>query len=261
MKRIIVILVLLTFIVSAGFSQQLSNLDSLIFEGKKLVRTGLSDWSEANLLSTRAYCERLLFNYPDSWLVHYYLGLADSRLVSLYFSQNVMEKAKPMINEGIEHLQKAIKGNKDFADAHSLLSSLYGNKIATAPLLGMSLGPKSGVEMQKAIALQPANPRNYLIAGWSAYFTPKMWGGGKDKAKKNYERAVLLFDSFKVEHPVYPDWGHEEVYAWLGLLSTELKEFEQAEVNYQKALAINPDYSWVKFVLLPELEKAKAENK
>ena len=261
MKKFIITSLLIFVIPILSYSQSENNLDSLIIHGKNKLHFSLHRWAESDLLNSRAYFERLLMSQPDSWLVHYYLGLADSRLVSFYFSQDDKEKVKRYIDDGIKHLRLVIEKKEDFAEAHSLLSSLYGNKIGTNPMLGMTLGPKSGMEMGKAMSLQPKNPRNYLITGWSAFFTPKMFGGGKKKAKKNFEFAIAYFDSFMVKNPILPEWGKEEAYAWLGLVNTEFNEFEAAELNFSKALELNPDYGWVSHVLLPDLKKKVSEAK
>jgi len=261
MKKVLIKSLLILIIPIFCYSQSAVNLDSLIIQGKKQLHSSLHKWTESDLLNSRAYFERLLMSQPDSWLVQYYIGLADSRLVSFHFSHNNKENAKKYIDDGIKHLRLVIEANENFAEAHSLLSSLYGNKIGTNPLLGMTLGPRSGMEMGKAMSLQLKNPRNYLIAGWSAFFTPKMFGGGKKKAKKNFELAIVYFDSFKVHNPTLPDWGKEEAFAWLGLVNTEFKEFETAELNFNKALKINPEYGWVSHVLFPDLKKKVSEEK
>ena len=259
-KSIIVLLVLLTAPV-LGYSQSEQNPDSLIIQGKKQLQTAVNRWTEPLLINARAYFERILSGNPNSYLIHYYIGLADYRLTSFCFSINDKGRAKRYIEDGINHLKTSIEANENFAEAHSLLSSLYGNKIAINPFLGITLGPKSGIEMGKAMNVDPKNPRNYLIAGISAYFTPKMFGGGIKKAQENLKQAIACFDSFKVENPTLPDWGHEEAYAWLGLVFVKNKEYEKAEESYKKALEINPDYNWVTNVLLPKLKKKRSEDK
>ena len=258
MKNLIALFLILLLIPMLSFSQ--TNIDSLIIQGKQQLQQATNKWTDADLLQARAYFERLLMDDSKSWLVHYYIGLADYRLVSYYFGKQDKNKAKQFINDGIEHLLATIDSNENFADAHSLLGSLYGNKIGINPLLGMTLGPKSGKEMGKAIELEPENPRNYLIAGWSAYFAPKMFGGGKEKAKNYFEQAIAYFDSFKVSDPLLPDWGHDEAYLWLGMAQMETEELEEAKINFNQALDINPENNWVKYALLPQL-KAKMVNK
>ncbi len=261
MKKITLFCILCLVLPLISYAQTEVNIDSLIIQGKQQLNQAENTWKETDLLQARAYFERLLTNPSKVWLVHYYLGLADSRLVSYYFSIQNKDKAKLFIDDGIEHLQHCVETKEDFADVHSLLSSLYGNKIGVNPFSAMTLGPKSGKEMEKAMFIEPKNPRNYLIAGWSAYFTPRLFGGGKDKAEKYFKQAITYFDSSKVTDPLLPDWGHDEAYAWLGLVQMGNKEFEAAKSNFTKALEINPDYNWVNYVLMPDLNKKMASNK
>ena len=261
MKKIFAIILLLFLFAFIALAQSETNIDSLIIQGKQQLKQAGNIWQESDLLQARAYFERLLADTSKPWLVHYYIGLADYRLVSYYFSAQDKDKSKPFIEDGIQQLQQCLELREDFAEAHSLLSSMYGNKIAVNPLTAMTLGPKSGKEMDKAMKLEPKNPRNYLIEAWSAYYTPKMFGGSKEKAKSYFEQAIAYFDSFEVTDPILPDWGHDEAYAWLGMTQMEAEEFEAAKTNFDKALEINPEYGWVKYVLLPDLQKKMTVQK
>ncbi|MDZ7402174.1 MAG: tetratricopeptide repeat protein [candidate division KSB1 bacterium] len=256
MKKTFLITLFLFIAPFISIAQTDITIDSLIIQGKQQLKQAENTWEEADLLQARAYFERLL-SEPSSkaWLVRYYIGLADYRLTSFHFSKQNQNQAKPFIDDGIDQLLQCIEAKPDFAEAHSLLSSMYGNKIAVSPFSAMTLGPKAGKEMDKAMALEPHNPRNYLIQAWSAYYTPKMFGGSKEKAKKHFEQAIACFDSFKVADPLLPNWGHEEAYAWLGVVQVKDGEFESAKANFEKALEINPEYAWVNYVLLPDLQK------
>jgi len=258
MKKIFVITLLIFLAPFISIAQTESNIDSLIIQGKQQLQQATNKWTDADLLGARAYFERLLMDDSKNWLVRYYIGLVDYRLVSYSFSKQDKDQAKQFIEDGIDHLQQCIESKEDFAEAHSLLGSMYGNKIAVNPFSAMTLGPKSGKEMDKAMELEPKNPRNYLIAGWSAYFTPKLFGGGQEKGKHYFEQATVFFDSFKVTDPTLPDWGHDEAYAWLGMAQMETEEFEAAKTNFDRALEINPDNNWVKYVLLPQLNSKMA---
>jgi tetratricopeptide (TPR) repeat protein len=261
MKKAFVIIMLMFLSPFITIAQTETDIDSLIILGKLQLEQAENIWQETDLLQARAYFERLLTDPSKTWLVHYYIGLTDYRLVSFYFSTQDKDKSKPFIDDGIDQLQKCLESKADFAEAHSLLSASYGNKIAVSPFSAMTLGPKSGKEMGKAMELEPKNPRNYLIAGWSAYFTPKLFGGSKEKAKNYFEQAIAYFDSFKVTDQVVPDWGHDEAYSWLGMAQMETEEFEEAKANFNKALEINPEYGWVKYVLLPDLQKKMLAEK
>lgn len=259
MKKLVLFLLVATMPV-VTFGQPDMNVDSLFIKGKKELHQAVSSWTETSLINARAYFERLLINSDKAWLAHYYIALVDYRLTSFYFSKNDKNQAKKFIDDGIDHLSAGLEEKKDFADAHNLLSALYGNKIGINPFLSMTLGPKSGKEMQQALSLAPGNPRNYLVSGWSAFYTPKMFGGGKDKAEKHFNQAIACFDSFQVTDPTLPDWGHEEAYAWLGIVQAEKNDLDAAKKSYEMALQINPDYGYVSYVLLPKLEKEAKNN-
>ncbi len=261
MKKRVVVCALIVLVPIFVLAQSETTIDSLIIKGKQKLHQAVNVWEEQDLVAARAFFERLQTDPTYPWLIHYYIALADYRLISFCFSKKDKDKVKQYIDDGIEHLKACLELNEDFAEAHSLLSLLYGNKIGTNPLLGMTLGPKSGIEMEKAMELQSHNPRTHLIAGLSANFTPKLFGGGKKKAKIAFQKAIAYFDLFKLENPLLPDWGHEEAYAWLGRIQMEEEEFESAQVNFDKALEINPNYGWVRYVLKPELKRQMEERR
>ncbi len=208
MKKSVIIILSTILLPVVVLSQSISTSDSLILKGKDLLKEAIDHWEEPELLQARAHFERLIGSKSHPELVYYYLAMADLRLGIFYISQKKNEQALQFINEGITYSEKSIALAPEFADAHSLRSSLLGNKIGLKPLLGMMLGPKSNIAMRKAMEYEPANPRNYLIAGQSAYYTPRMFGGGKDKAKLYFERAIALYDSVHQSDPLQPEPGH-----------------------------------------------------
>ena len=61
--------------------------------------------------------------------------------------------------------------------------------------------------LQKSETLDPTNPRPILFEAESKYYTPEAYGGSKDDAKKLLDKAKTLFDNFKTESDISPDWG------------------------------------------------------
>ncbi len=57
-----------------------------------------------------------------------------------------------------------------------------------------------------AIKMNPDNPRIYYLQGESIFNTPPAFGGGKEKAKPLFEKALVLFKTDKPK-PLYPNWG------------------------------------------------------
>ncbi|MCK4329337.1 tetratricopeptide repeat protein [candidate division WOR-3 bacterium] len=231
--------------------------EGLIIQGKQFIETGINNWNEQDLLQGRALFERILSQDEENYLYNYYLGYADYRLTYFYEEK---ERISQYLEDGIEHLTRSIELKDDFSESHALLGSLYGSKISIKPLLGMTLGPKSGQEIARAIELNPENPRAYLLDGISKLHTPAIWGGGVDRAIKSLLKAISLFDSIPAPDSLMPDWGHDEAYVWLGNCHMEKEDYKSAKEQFEKALEINPDNGWVKNELLKVVEEKLKES-
>lgn len=70
-------------------------------------------------------------------------------------------------------------------------------------------GKAAGEALQKAIKLNANNPRVYYLQGMSMMGTPVQFGGGKDKAKPLFEKAVQLYNEQKSQQ-LYPHWGQKQ---------------------------------------------------
>ncbi|HST07740.1 MAG TPA: tetratricopeptide repeat protein, partial [Gemmatimonadaceae bacterium] len=78
--------------------------------------------------------------------------------------------------------------------------------------------------------------------------------GSISNAESEINRAITLFAT---DHPVSPEpsWGKAEAYAWLGQVLQKENKKADAIAAYNKALALEPGYTWVKMVLLPSAQK------
>lgn len=245
-----------------GEEQNQGDFQSLIIEGKKTVERGVDLWDLKTLMNARGIFEKILTVQEKDYLSHYYLAYVDYRICIMYTSQKDDDFALDYLEEGIKHLERSINLNPNFSDSHSLLASLFGFKIGFHWYLGMTLGPKSGSYFEKALQMDSLNPRIYLLLGISKYNTPKMFGGGMDKAETNLIKAIQLYRINSPTDSLLPTWGHEEAYAWLGRVYMEKKEYEKAQIQFEKALEVKPGYGWVKYQLLNELnEKIKKDKK
>ena len=70
----------------------------------------------------------------------------------------------------------------------------------------MTMIPQSAALTEKAIALNPENPRAHLMKGQQLFYTPEAFGGGKAKAKPVLMVAAEKFDNFKAVG-LAPNWG------------------------------------------------------
>ena len=248
----------LAFIFSITYPTLAQPADSLIVSGKQTLQAGENAGDLDAMYAARATFERALADTSLAAWGHYYIALADYRIAGLLEGES--KDPSEHLNAAVEHLKKATEIDPQSAEAHALLSSVYGWQIGLSPMKTMILGPKVGKASQKAKQLAPDNPRVVLSAAISDFNTPKMFGGSKEKGLQGFQRAAELFAQEEPTDPIQPVWGHREAYAWLGIAYQGQGELESARAAFEKALAIDPDFGWVKYWLLPELKKANSPD-
>src|SRR5262245_36967806 len=109
-------------------------------------------------------------------VAHYTLAYVDYRLA---VDQRVPGgEQRDFGDEAEQHVRSAIRANERFAEAYALLSAILGLKISWAASVEakMSLGPESGGAIDRALALEPANPRVLLIQGIGFFHRPVEYG-------------------------------------------------------------------------------------
>jgi len=226
-----------------------------IVEAKKLIQQGTDQASAEYFEQAQKILSQCALEKGPSALIDYYHGYIEYNLgVVIYRMEK--EKASAYLDDAVDHLEKAVDKDGNFAEARALLASCYGMKISFSPFKGMWLGPKAAVEKKRASSLSSTNPRVALLGAIGTYNTPSMFGGGKDKGLEELKRAAALFDRWTAPDPSQPDWGNEQVYAWIGLAHLERNETILARKAFEKALMINPNYGWVKYVLMRKVESA-----
>jgi tetratricopeptide (TPR) repeat protein len=226
-----------------------------IIAGKQMLQAGENRNNAAKLIEARTYFEKLIASSstpPQKTLALYYAGYACYRLVNT--TQNDTER-EAFVDAGIKHLETCVQLDKTFADGHALLAGCYGRKAGMGMMNAMKYGSKSGETMQAALQLAPNNPRAMIMSGTSLYYRPAMFGGDKKKAVELWQRAAQILDETPATETSQPSWGHEEAYAWLGQAFADEGNKDAAKAAYERALEINPEYGWVKNVLMPNLAK------
>jgi len=251
MKRLLMILFTLPVLFASVYAD---DFEYKIIKARTLLEQGHNHWDESEMQSSLAQFQRLLHLEQEKWLVHFYIAFANYRL-STYYMDKDKEKAGRFIDEALDQLKNSQKLNDSFPESYALMSSCYGNKIGLTPWKGMILGPRSGMTMEKAITLGPENPRVWLLKGVGTNFSPKAFGGGAEKAIEELQKAIHLYENEEPLNPIHPQWGHDEAYAWLGIILKKQGRLEEAKKAYEDGLAVNPQCGWIKYSLLPDLQK------
>lgn len=164
------------------------------------------------------------------------------------------QEQKSALEEAVTHLQAIVKNDPKNAEAQALLGSVYGLQIAQSPMKGILLGPRASGALDRAAEAEPGNARVLLLQGVGAFNTPAMFGGGLEKAERFLRRSLELFAREPADKP-WPNWGRFDAHVWLGQALLKKGDRVGARAEYDKALAIAPDSGWVRYALMPALEK------
>ena len=200
-----------------------------------------------------ALAERALAVHPADALLHHYHGYALYRLAARHGCD---EEAEPgCVWKLLERAESALETSihrGPRAETHALLASVYGLMIGENNALGASLGQQIDAVQAEALALDPENPRVWLLRGIGDFFTPEAFGGGVEPAIAALERSARAFETDPPQPPE-PRWGRADVHVWLGQAYAAKGDVAEARAHYERVLELEPANAWVRDDLLPGL--------
>ncbi len=226
---------------------------------KRALHAAVTHGDEAALLAARNTFAGLAAGDPESNALHYWVAVADWRLVPRLMGTDKAQ-AEKLCKDGLQHLDAALARDGDFADALALKAGLQGLSLSFNPAAAMTLGGEMEQAFQKAKAVDAKNPRVRFLQALNTLNKPSFVGGGADKALPLFKEAQALFAAETATDSTDIDWGRDDAYVWAGRSAMKLKDYDAARGFYRQALAATPGHVWVESRLLPEAEKAIAEG-
>lgn len=226
----------------------------VIDQGRTALQQGVDASDPGALRRARATFLRVTGDRQYGYLAHYYVALAASRLANLSEDDAITH-----VDDAIGHLETVVELRPNWAEGHALLASVYGRKAGLRPMAGMVLGPRTSAAMARAQELAPNNPRVVFLDASSKYFRPRMWGGSKSEGLEGFRRAAALFARAPRPARDEPSWGHDEALTWLGIALAREGSLADARQALGQALRVNPNNTWVRDQLMPQVEARIAE--
>jgi uncharacterized protein YciI len=201
--------------------------------------------------------------------IRYWRGFAMWRRAINGFNDSVDPKElEEDLNQALDEFKEALALDPGFVDAKIATVSCYGflafmkpdDQTRVRELIG-----KCAPLIKEAKAAAPDNPRLLWVLGPVLWNTPPERGGGQDKAIENYGKGLDVIRKTKLagENSLEPSWGEPELLmslAW-SHLNKKTPDVEQAERCARSALAIGPDWHYVRDILLPQILEAKGKAK
>jgi hypothetical protein len=166
----------------------------------------------------------------------------------------------------VEELVQVPASDPLFADARSAAAACswslgYINRADAEVMKGYI---QKGVALiEEAKKASPDNPRVLWVVGGGEWYVPPERGGGQAKAIETYKRGLELARKQKgtVTDPLAPAWGEAELHmnlAW-SYLGRATPDLSAAESNARAALAMVPNWHYVRDILLPQIREAKTK--
>jgi len=151
--------------------------------------------------------ERIALKEPKEWLPAYYAALGQTMAFNMTKDNSMYEL---MAKRAEEFINKADALNPDNSEIYLLKSMISGLFVRINPMVnGQKYGPVAADQLEKAMKLDPENPRVYMQKGMTLFFTPEQWGGDKEAGVELMETAAAKYAVFKPASSIAPAWGKE----------------------------------------------------
>jgi len=151
--------------------------------------------------------ERIAGATQKEWLPYYYASLCNT-IASFMVTGKNKKNLDDILDKSQAWIDKADSMMPNNSEVYAVKGMVLQARITVNP---MSRGKKYGMMatdlLEKSKELNKNNPRPYYLEAQGTFYTPKMFGGGKERAKPMAEEAVAKFADFKPETPISPHWG------------------------------------------------------
>jgi tetratricopeptide (TPR) repeat protein len=195
--------VLLSFLLMASYAQQGRYEQAMLNALEKLNQASTSsEFTEAGNIF-----ERIAQTETGEWLPLYHAAHA---WLIMGFTEPDLQKKDSYFDKAQGLLDRAFKIAPDESELYAMQAFIYPGKISLDPMgRGPALIGKMNEALDKAIRLNPDNPRSYYLRAVTLVNMPEAFGGGKAVAKPIFETAQQKFENFKPSSPLWPNWGKE----------------------------------------------------
>lgn len=149
--------------------------------------------------------ERIGDAEKTQWLPYYYAGLALTRVG--WMDQKVDKDKNAEQVKALCAKAEAIDKNAEIATIRNMAATQQ--MMVNPQERWQTNGAEAAAALQEGMQKDPNNPRLYYLQGMSLFNTPEQFGGGKEKAKPVFEKAVALYKAEQPK-PLYPHWGQKQ---------------------------------------------------
>lgn len=180
-------------------------------------------------------------------LINYYYGY-----IGYLLGIKKFEQAQKMIDKADIIINDVLSVRHDNSTGLAYKGSFTGFRIALSKFKAITLGPVSASYINKALEKDKNNIQATVDKGNIYFYTPPVFGGNKSEAIKLYKYGIELLEK---SGNTQNNWFYLSVLTTLAKAYEKINKPQDALTVYRKILKIEPEFSWVKNDLMPELMK------
>jgi len=162
----------------------------------------------SDMMNISAQFKMTAEKWSNQWIADYYAAYA-STITS--FMETDSKKKDLLLDEADKYLVNVKLLDSTNAETYILAALIINARIAVdGQSRGRTYGKIFSQYLEKAKSINPDNPRIYYLKGISLFYTPKMFGGGKAKAKPYLEKAKEFYAKKTNTSILKPFWGQKQ---------------------------------------------------
>lgn len=256
MRQIVFGVMSAALLARSASAQQLTGSAKWADSASRMIEASVIGDATNGLDSALVLLDRALTVTPDDYLLLHYSGYTLYRQANTSVRNQAKDLAITQFQQADSLLQRSAKLHA-LPETYALLASVAGHLAALDPSHAETHGMASNDFGSRAAKLGPSNPRVALLRGTGALYGPPEYTGGPKEAERQLQRAHDLFAQDAPGAPL-PSWGRAETSGYLALARHALGNDVGARVAAEEALKLAPNYKFVRYKILPMLDKPSA---
>jgi hypothetical protein len=161
-----------------------------------------------DMMSVSAQFDMIADKWSNEWSANYYAAYA--KVIASFIVQDAKKKDL-YLDEAEKYFEKVKALGNENDETWVLAALITSARISVdGQNRGMQYGGTFNEYIAKAEKINPSNPRIYYLKGSSLFYTPEMYGGGKERAKPEFEKAKELFSKESKTSILKPHWGEQQ---------------------------------------------------
>jgi tetratricopeptide (TPR) repeat protein len=191
-------------------------------------------------------------------MAHYYVAWGEWALSHAELQAGDMTSAQATLLRAERAARAGLALRPDDVEFVVMLADALIWRLVADPAEFSKIAPEVRTLRDRALTLQPENPRALIMDAGLIFNNPPERGGDRQKGLTQWKRAIALFEQEAAKpaaDALRPDWGLALSYAWACDLHLAMRprQVDEARALARKALEMRPDFWYVKEVISPRL--------